>query len=320
MTLFNRARHPLSHLSLAIACALSFQAVAGEKTIKPTFLWPANLSATVSLNDRSFIRSDGQKFEEVTKGSYQMFTKTNKDGLEITYSNVSLKAENKQRPADLSDPVQQTVNLISSQYPNFLVSKQGKFIRNTNNRAIQNNVEQVLLEFKPHVKKGNMAEFDSMAQTSLSNERLTYMSSTFWHLAVGQWLHGDYSNEYVSEVNYDQSMPMLGGLNIPMKAEYSIKGRVPCTRAGITRRCLRLVMEAGVNKARLKEIISTIQRETGTAFPFKITSSKSKYVVVTEAETLIPHSTKITSSLNVTIDGAHPFRRQQSSSLTFKYP
>lgn len=308
----------LKHITL-LASLFAFSSGALSSSTTPVFKWPAGLSSTVTVKDVSITENDDDSVEEETSIKYIMKTEKHAKGLAIAISDVDISSDNSKANSAQMSPVQKIIEAIASQYPNFLVSKEGIYIENINNEDVKRTIASHIKEFEPNVKKGHESDLEQLKQAAFSDTRLTYISSTFWHLTVGQWLNGTFSDDASLEVPYNQPMPMLGGLKVPMLANFSLRGKVPCSRNGIEIDCVRLVMEATIDKKKLNKILDMLTKNSGQSFPFDIHTIKSKHVVVTEADTLIPHKAETWNDLNISISGAQSLVRHQSGKTVFKY-
>lgn len=305
---------------LAPLLVISTLSIADDPMITPVFNWPVGLTAQVTVEDVSQTSSDDNgAFEEKTSARYTLSTHARPNGLKITIRNAKFQSSNNKMASSGNSPIDQIIKSISSQYPDFLVSKNGVFLQNLNNEQIKLNITESLKAFATNVKEGREQDFKQLQQTALSDTRLTYISSTFWHLTVGQWLNGTFSADTVTEVQYEQPMDLLGGLKVPMIARFSLAGKVPCRRGTIEKECLRLVMQAKVDKKLLKKQLDLLSSNTGQAFPFDIHDVESKHVVITEQDTLIPHSTETSNYLNISISGGQSLVRHQTGLTRFKY-
>jgi hypothetical protein len=309
----------LSRNVAALSLSLFITPAFSAEAIKPVFAWPSNLAASVSVNDDTETYVGDKALSESVKGTYRINTVSTDKGLNILYSDVDFNSENNSAPTPQGNLVQQLVDKISNVMPNYSVSKDGRFQRVTNLNEIHASISSYLDTFKGNIPAENVATFNQMTQGALSQEMLANSAAQSWHSVVEQWAGGEYSPDFSVESDFSLPHPLLGGFPIPMIASYSLKGRVPCTRDGVEKSCLRLVMLAKINKKKLNATMRQVAARSGQKAPFEITMIEIKNVVVTEPDTLVPHQFIASENTVTQLDNETVIKKEQKSRVTYKY-
>jgi hypothetical protein len=330
------ARHHLIAWTLAeryganraamLEVADSFRESAKRRTAKQrtdlTFNWPERMSATALL------RSKSNKRGEVTEFSVRAVTTVRPLGEDHLL--ISAKVTDKKFSPALKDKgragfVERVLKEVTTDIPDYVVDRDGEFVRIENLAPYQKRIEDALVNGLPEGPKEARAKAQELVRLLMTEETLSALLLDEWNNTVGSWADGSYVPGERYELQQSYQTPALGDQSFPMQVTQQLAGRQACRRGAAANSCVRLVQTSRVTGPDFVKAMSAFVRKTLAAE--EISVDKAEVVktveVIADPKTLLPYRTvvKESKSFVVSAKGESPRTSEETeeSVTTYSY-
>jgi hypothetical protein len=279
-----RSVFTLALAGLLASCATS-PGAGGEgsaDSVSLRFAWPQGFTAQVAS---TISETDGTNPPERTEQLFQL--KLEGEGEERELSTERL------RMTGASGPIPPEVQLPPT--PTLVLGPAGELKR------VEGTQEALAQMFKDAESQGIPPEQrDALAK--LVGEALDQSARNRWEELIGKWNGLTLRPGEVVERKGQMTMPFFGN-SVETKERLSLKERVSCTEGGTEKRCVRLVLDSGIEPSsheragrelvqRMKQFMKANSGLPESAIPeMKVTKLQvdGSFELIAEPETLIPH-------------------------------
>jgi hypothetical protein len=221
------------------------------------FAWPVGMTARV---EQAWTRTQvgPQRNDSVTvRSRYRLTVSAHPKGRLVqsdSFVITSLPAVASNRRAGDVDP-QQFLARLGSIQPSYVVSTDGEFVGIEGVERTKRVLDSL---FAPMLRelKDAPAELKALMQNAISPQTLTASAAQEWNALAGTWVGADWEVGEAYEASSEEPSPLIPGLKIPMRHEFSAAKRVPCTEGESTPRCIRLEMISEPDSVALRKVMT----------------------------------------------------------------
>jgi hypothetical protein len=268
------------------------------------FAWPVGMTARV---DQEWTRMQvgPQRNDSITMRSrYRLTVSAHPKGRLIqsdSFAITSLPAAANRRPGDV-DP-QQFLARLGSVQPSYVVSTDGQFVEIEGVERTKRVLDSL---FAPMMREMADAptELKALLQNVTSPQTLTATAAQEWNAVAGTWVGADWKVGEAYEASSEEPSPMMPGLKIPMRHEFSAAERVPCAEGESARRCIRLEMISEPDSAALRKVVTDFMaklapKDANVLAAFQSMRVANELTVVADPRDLRPYSVALVKTVEV---------------------
>ncbi len=285
-----------------------------RRRISLSFAWPESLQSAVNFHRKSVSRGQTSEIKAI-----YLTTVRPGDENELVVSTRTMS-----RNAGAAQPIagdygRALVKQLGAEIPDYVVSRDGEFIRVANLSAYQRRVEDALVSSLPADAMGQKDRILALLKPGLTEKFLAASATNEWNKTIGGWVGSSYVPEQTYRFNETYYSPPLGDTPFVMNVSRRISGFASCTSskpgcvvllqtATVAGDDFRLAMKRFLEKAlghevRLQQITVVkhmeIIAEPDTLIPHRLRSSEETIVVMEDADGKI-HRSRETEDTNVT--------------------
>jgi len=271
-----------------------------------TFDWPERMSSTVTL------RSKSNKRGEVTQFSVRAVTTVRPLGegqLLISAKVTDKKFGPPVKDKGKADYLQRVLQEATTDIPDYVVDRDGEFVRIENLAPYQKRIEDALVNGLPEGPREARAKAQQLVRTLMSEETLSAAVQDEWNSTVGNWADGSYVPGELYELQQVYRSAALGDQTFPMRVTQQLAGRQACRKGAAANSCVRLVQTSRVSDPAFVQAMSAFVRKTVGAEGSVDKAEVVKMVeVIADPKTLLPYRTlvKETKTFTVSAKGEAP--------------
>ena len=266
-----------------------------RERIDLSFNWPKQSESKFTFRSRKSKRGE----ESELRMSGVTSVRADADRLLIS-TRVTDSALNSSKPdARKADYLQNLLQQMTGEIPDYLVSAEGEFLGAVNMEAYFKRVEEAILKALPGEDEAAGEKARQFVKRFFTEETLTMQLADSWNDYVGNWAGGSYvpGEAYTYEVPYQ--VAALGNETFPMAITQQLTGRVPCHQDDKANSCVRLMQTARIanpayTKAMHRFVFDTLKGMAGrNAGELDISIDGAEVVktitLVAEPETMLPY-------------------------------
>ena len=289
-----------------------------RQRIALTFAWPESLQSAVSVEQKSVKR--GQTTELNATYLSTVHAGSN-DELFISTRVMRQKLsglDNDDKGSYVTGLLQQ----LGAEIPDYVVNRNGQFIRVDNLPAYQQRVEAALVSSLPANMQGQKDRILSMLKPGLTEKFLSAAATDDWNKVVGSWAGSSYVPGQTYLMIEQYFAPALGEIPFRMDVARRVTGFAPCTASET--QCVKLELTATVAGDDFRSAMSNyLEKTVGQPVKVKHISVIRKVEIIAEPDTLIPHRTRSVKETTVIIEdsqgNARTSRETEDTRATYSY-
>jgi hypothetical protein len=273
-----------------------------RQRVSLNFGWPDSMQSAVNFQQKSI--KHGKKSE--LKATYLTTVRPGPASPdEIVVSTRVMRhhlssPDNKKEQDYLSALLKQA----SSEVPDYVISREGEFLRVDNVSAYQQRVESAVMSNLPPELKNQKDKILAMVKPAMSERFLAANVTDQWNKTVGGWISSSYVVGQTYHFTEEYYAPALGHTPFTMAVSRRIAGFTPCT--GNETSCVKLVLTATVSGEDFRSAMTEFLEKTiDSPVKIKHISVVKKMEIVAEPSTLIPHRTRYSEETTVTLEDSN---------------
>ncbi len=272
-----------------------------RQRVSLSFAWPDSLQSAVNLQQKSTKRGKASELNATYLTTVRPGP-ASPDELVVT-TRVMRQHFSDPGNEQQKDFVSAVLKQASSEIPDYVVSREGEFLRVDNLSAYQQRVERAVVSSLPVELENQKDKILAMVKPAMSERFLEAAVTDEWNKTVGSWVSSSYVVGQTYRFNEEYYAPALGNTPFAMAVSRRIAGFTPCT--GGETRCVKLVLTATVSGEDFRSaMIDFLERTVGEPVNVKHISVVKKMEIIAEPTTLIPHRTRSNEETTVTIEDA----------------
>ncbi len=289
-----------------------------KQRISLTFAWPDSLQSAVNFEQKSVKRGKASELKAIYLTTVQpgssdelvVSTRVMRQNL------AGFEDEGK------SDYMSALLRQVTSEIPDYVVSRDGQFIRVDNLSAYQQRIEAAVVSNLPTDLKEQKDKILAMVRPGLTEKFLAAAATDDWNKTVGSWVASSYVLGQTYQFSETYYAPTLGEMAFSMDVSRRIAGFAPCTAS--EPRCVKLVLTATVAGEDFRSAMSAfLEKTVGQPVNVKHISVVKKVEIIAEPDTLIPHRTHSSEETTVVIEDSQgntrTSRDTEDTRVTYSY-
>jgi len=289
-----------------------------RQRIALTFAWPESLQSAISVEQKSVKRG---KATELNATYVSTVHPGNNDELIISTRVMRQKLsglDNDEKGSYVAGLLQQ----LSAEIPDYVVNRDGQFIRVDNLPAYQQRVEAALVSNLPANMQVQKDRILTMLKPGLTEKFLSAAATDDWNKTVGSWAGSSYVPGQTYLMIEQYIAPALGEIPFRMDVARRVAGFAPCTAS--EPQCVKLELTATVAGDDFRSAMSTYLEQTvGQPVKVEHISVIRKIEIIAEPDTLIPHRTRSVKETTIIIEDSegntHTSRETEDTRATYSY-
>lgn len=289
-----------------------------RQRITLSFGWPDSLQSAVSVEQKSVKRG---KATELNATYLSTVHPGSGDELVVSTRVMRQKLSGLDN-GEQGNYVAGLLDQLSAEVPDYVVSRDGEFIRVDNLTAYQKRVEAALVSNLPTSLQNQKDSILAMVKSGLTEKFLSAAATDDWNKTVGGWAGSSYVPGQTYRFSEQYYAPLLGEMPFTMDVSRRIAGFAPCTAT--EPQCVKLVLTATVAGDDFRSAMSAfLEKSVGQPVNVKHVSVIRKVEIVAEPDTLIPHRTHSIKETTVIIEDSHgnarTSRETEDTRATYSY-
>ena len=272
------------------------------------FAWPVGMAARV---DQEWTRMQvgPQRSDSISvRSNYRMTVSAHPKGRLIQADSFRItSAPAASRRAGDVDP-QQLLTRLGSVQPSYVVSTDGEFVGIEGVERTKQMLDSLLA---PMLREMASAppQLKALLQNVTSAQAFTAAAAQDWNALAGTWVGAVWEVGEVYEASTDEPSPIIPGLKVPMRHEFSAAERVPCTAVETARRCIRLEMTSEPDSAELLKVITEFMRslapkDANVVGAFRSMRVANELTVVADPNNLRPYAMELVKVVEIQVAGS----------------
>ena len=291
-----------------------------RQRVSLNFGWPDSMQSAVNFQQKSIKRGKESELE----ATYLTTVRPGPSSPDELVVSTRVMRQHLSGPdhEQEKDYLSALLKQASSEIPDYIVSREGEFLRVDNLSAYQQRVESALISNLPPELENEKDEILAMVKPAMSERFLAALVTDDWNKTVGSWVSSSYVVGQTYRFNEEYYAPALGNTPFAMAVSRRISGFAPCT--GSETRCVKLVLIATVSGEDFRSAMTEfLEKTVGDAVNVKHISVVKKMEIIAEPGTLIPHRTRSSEETTVTIEDSkgntRTSRDTKDTRITYSY-
>ena len=268
-----------------------------KQRVDLTFDWPEQLDYTTRFHGKSKKRSGSYEL----KGVYRNSVRPSGDH----YLQVQTRVQRQEYVSDnpgRNDSLQKVLDQISSQVPDYLITREGEFAQVQDLAEFQRRMERALFDGLPKGEAGASGEMVQRMKAALSEQFLAAAAMDEWNRSVGGWIDSAYVVGEVYPTLEEYRAPALGERNYPMRVTRQLAGTAPCFEGDTSYRCVHLIYTGTVSDASFRaDMARFLESVVGPAVKLNDVVITRRTDVISHPQTLLPFRTVSTETKTITL-------------------
>lgn len=283
------------------------QPPAGSSDVQWAFNWPDGLQAHV-VGRRSVTRNGRPVFD--INSTWDMNVERSPSELVLTSSNYEIEPISVQ-------PAEEAVNaafVIQMLLPSMRIGADGVF-RSMEYERTRAEVDAALeAAVAPAVRAHPAWE---IVGTVLQQQAVEAFVQNTWMSLVASFVGGEMNFGEVIEVTSPNMIP-IGGGQLELLSHYTAIGRAPCFEGDPSNDCVRVQFDSVAPPDQLRVLVESAARELPGPMPL-LRELRFEGALVTEPETLVPHTMTLTKFVRAEMPGGGEFAEEELRVWRFQY-
>lgn len=282
-----------------------------------SFDWPDSFQSAANFRQTSVRR--GKKSE--LKATY-LTTVSPGDDNELYVRTRVMSHNTHTGQSAAADLTRSLARHLTAEVPDYVVSRDGEFIRIVNLPAYQQRVETALVSSLPPDETGQKEKILALLQPGLTEQYLAAAATNEWNKTVGGWVGSSYVPGRTYRFNETYYSPPLGDTPFVMNVSRQVPGFTRCNSANPD--CVQLLQTARVDGADFRSAMRRfLENAMGKEVRLKEISVVKNMEIIAEPGTLIPHRIRASEETTVVIEDAagnlHTSRDVEETHITYNY-
>ncbi|HUU72571.1 MAG TPA: hypothetical protein VMW70_08085 [Burkholderiales bacterium] len=288
-----------------------------KQRIALSFAWPDSLQSAANYRQTSVRRGKANELKAI-----YLTTVSPGDENEL-FVRTRIMSQNTQTAQSAEHDLTSTLaRQLTAEIPDYVVSRDGEFIRVANLPAYQQRVETALVSKLPPDETGQKDRILALVKPHLTEQFLAAAATNEWNKTVGGWVGSSYVPGQTYRFNEAYYSPPLGDTPFVMNVSRQVPGFTRCNNSQSD--CVKLLQTATVDG---DDFSSAMRRFLETTLGQKVRLREISIVknmeIIAEPGTLIPHRLRSSEETTVTIEDAdgklHTSRDTEDTSVTYNY-
>jgi hypothetical protein len=304
--------------------AASFRESAQKRVAKTridlVFDWPERLTSTATVRSKSNKRGE---VSEMSLRAVSTVRPMGEDHLLISARVTERKFTPGGKDKGKADYLQRALKEALTDIPDYVVDRDGDFVRVENLAPYLKRIEDALVAGLPEAPKEVRAKAQQMVRSMLSEQILSATVQDEWNFIVGNWANGSYVPGEVYEVHSSYKAPALGGEVFPMVMTQQLAGREACRKGAAANSCVRLLQTSRVSDPSFGRATSALLKKTLGTNDVAIESAEviKSVEVIADPKTLLPYRSvmKETKRFVVAVKGEAPVASEELTETVTTY-
>lgn len=291
-----------------------------RQRVSLNFAWPDSLQSAVNLQQKSTKRGKASELN----ATYLTTVRPGPASPNELVVSTRVMRQQFSDPGDeqKNDYMSALLKQASSEIPDYVVSREGEFLRVDNLSAYQQRVERAVISNLPPELGNQKDKILAMVKPAMTERFLAASVTDEWNKTVGSWVSSSYVVGQTYRFNEEYYAPALGSTPFAMTVSRRIAGFANCSRSET--RCVKLVLTATVSGEDFRQAMTEfLERTVGEPVNVKHISVVKKIEIIAEPTTLIPHRTRSNEETTVTIEDAEGVTRTsrdtKDTRITYSY-
>lgn len=236
---------------------------AAKERIELVFNWPERAKSQFTMRNKN---TDRRGTHEMQLSGVTTVRPLKGEGLLVSTQVTDFKMTSSEKDEAKQNYLQNLLQEVTSGMPDYVVSKEGEFVRIENLGAYYGRIEKALLKGLPGDPGEAQEKAKNLIKSLISEETLKASMEDGWNKQVYDWAGGSYAvgENYTYETQYQ--LPTLGEAVFPMAVSQQLAGRVPCHEKDKAKTCVRLVLTTRISGAAfdqaMQQYLNKMVRET----------------------------------------------------------
>lgn len=266
--------------------------------VRLRFAWPENLNFKSRFTLRETLHEGEQKTVVDSIGTGTISTNRHSEGLEIKNRNVKISTKViGMDHSPFKKKFQKFLVGLSENDTGYIAGFSGELLEVVGLKKVEGDIKNKIDVFFQNIHDSpEKTKAFNRAMQVISNGQLLRDLEDNWNESIGQWAGGELVAGEIFEMEGEQEFPEFGMALII--ARYLYVGKVPCNVSDLKGSCVELHADFEVSPAWLEEKKKKFDRDKLSGVSQKKTSqlksSKSKFLLITEPDTLLPHKSILT--------------------------
>ena len=290
-----------------------------RQRIALNFAWPESLQSAVNFQRKSVKRGEATAI----KATYLTTVRPGAAN-ELVVSTRVIRQNIVDQADDKPDNhINTLLKQLVTEIPDYVVSREGEFVRVDNLSAFQQRVENSVISNLPAEIEGQQKDrILAMVRPGLSEQYLVAAMTDEWNTTVGGWIGSSYVPGQIYRFNEEYYAPSLGETSFAMVVSRRIAGFAPCTSTET--QCVKLLLTATVSGDDFRSAMGNFLKKTvGQPVLVKQVSVVKRVEIIAEPDTLIPHRSRSIKETTVTIEdgdgNTRTSRDTEDTQITYSY-
>jgi hypothetical protein len=282
---------------------------AAAEPIELRFDWPDGLEAAVSYSGERVREQVGQTSTQVVTGSYTLRVSNHPAGKLIEYADANVNVDLGDVAEGPQKKLQEMMIKAMSQPPSYVVNENGEYVKLHGLDDLRRNLDEMVGIIVDEMPDNIRAQVQGMFDKMLTPEVLETGIIENWNRDVGFWVGASLDVGDWYEVEFTNTVAMLGNIAMPMKNRFRIIERVACNDDDNGTGCVRIEMTSVVSDEDLakavEEFISRFDAQGNVNPSIQELKQENDVRLITDPSTLRPYSIESSkqTSLKMSLGG-----------------
>ncbi len=288
-----------------------------RRRISLTFAWPESLQSAVDFRQKSVSRGRASELKAI----YLTTVRPGNENELVVSTRIMSQNTGAEQPLAGND-TRALRKQLGAEIPDYVVSRDGEFIRVANLPAYQRRVENALVSSLPPEAMDQKDKLLALLKPGLTEEFIAASATNEWNRTIGGWVGSSYVPGQTYQFNETYYAPPLGDTPFVMRVSRRISGFAPCSdsRQG----CVTLLQTATVAGDDYRLAMKRfLEKSLGHKVRLKQITIVKSMEIIAEPDTLIPHRLRSSEETTVVIEDAdgklHQSLDTEDTRATYNY-
>jgi hypothetical protein len=288
-----------------------------RRRISLSFAWPESLQSAVNFRQKSVSR--GQTHE--LKAIYLTTVQPGDENELVVSTRIMSQSTGAEQPV-ADDYTRALARQLGAEIPDYVVSRDGEFIRVANLPAYQRRIENALVSSLPADAMDQKDRILALLKPGLTEKFLAASATNEWNKTIGGWVGSSYVPGQTYRFNETYYSPPLGDTPFVMSVSRRISGFASCNSS--KQGCVTLLQTATVSGDNFRLAMKRfLEKALGHEVRLKQISVIKNMEIIAEPDTLIPHRLYSSEETTVVIEDAdgkiHRTHDTEDTSVSYNY-
>lgn len=279
----------------------SAQQRAERKRVNLEFKWSTPMTGRTSYRGKSVKRNE---WFEIQGEQVSTVKALGKDELLISsrVTGQQVNSSSKDKNKELDTMLQDVLKASMTDFPDYVVNRDGEFLRIENLGAYHKRVQEAMLKGLPKGDAQAREKATQLVKAALTEDALAAAMRDSWNNSVQNWAGSSFAigQSYSYTVAYQA--PALGNRSFPMQITRELTGYVPCQAGAAATSCVRLVQHSRIGGRDYSRAVSeAVSKQVGGA-TIREMEVVNTVEIVTDPKTLRPYQQHEKKVKRVTVE------------------